>query len=114
MENDFNALALLRTARFFNRHFARTNFTQGTPEVTEDSGTVHLRVRLQPYNDAGVDSLDVWVTGDQVSVSIAAQHAGDTEESGFTQTMARKEFTLSGESPEDLSQRILDLVPNMA
>jgi hypothetical protein len=98
---------LVQAAQAFNRKYAKTRFIMGTPEVRDHGSMLHLRVALQPYNDSGVDSLNVWVTGDDAKVSVAGQHVGEganPETEGFGHVMAEDKIKIKGMAPDKLAE----------
>jgi len=106
---------LVQVAQVFNRRYARTRFIMGTPEVRDHGSMLHLRVSLQPYNDAGVDSLNIWITGDTAKVSVAGQNVpeGSDGSGGFEHVMADDKFDISGMPPEKLADLAFKLSKKM-
>ena len=106
-------------AEAFNRKYARTRFTQGTPEVRNYGHMYHLRARFEPYNRAGVDSMDLWfeykrrglfVYHGKIKIQVAAQSPSmDVEKEGFRHIMAERSYRYKGETPEELAKRAFEL-----
>jgi hypothetical protein len=111
---DMNEGFLVQTAQVFNRRYARTRFTMGTPEVRDHGSMLHLRAALQPYNDSGVESLNIWVEGDTAKITVASQTVGDAVESqGFGHVMAEDKIKLAGMTPEKLAEAAFKLSKRM-
>lgn len=106
---------LKEVAQVFNKKYAKTRFIKGTPEVKDNSKVILLRVDLQPYNDAKVDSLSLWIEkGGQARMTVSGSAPGDDAESqGFTHAMAEVKFKYDGETAEQLAKKAFDLSKKM-
>lgn len=108
---------LQEVADLFRRAVAKTRFIMGTPEFRSTGPVLYMRCRLQPYNESGVDSLDVWIRdGVKVRVTVAGQYVPmdvNVESQGFGQVMADDSFVYQGEPPARFVQRIARLALTM-
>ena len=106
---------LTEVAQVFNRMYAKTRFIKGTPEVRTQNGMFYLKVDLQPYNAAKVDSLNLWVDPDGSSrLTVSGSIPGDdVERQGFMHVMAEDRFKYKGEAAEKLAKRAFDLAKKM-
>jgi len=102
---------LLDTADAFNGTFGRTQFTHGGPTVQQNGEMLFLRANLQPYNDSGVDSLNIWLDGAVSRISVSAQVCPEGgPQHGFGQVMAEQDFDCADVTePEQLALMVSEL-----
>jgi hypothetical protein len=109
---------LVDVAKTFNRLYAKTSFIMGTPEYEVTGPLVYVRAKFQPYNDAGVDSLNMWFKNGVITVQVSGNYVGegaDVESQGFGQVYAKKDFRLDTTgSPEAFAKKIYDLSRSMS
>lgn len=110
---------LMDVAHLFTKAVAKTRAIMGTPEVGDArADTIYLRLKLQPYNDSGVESLNVWVTdGHKVRVTVSGQTTSpdaDPESQGFGQVFAEEKFEFRGEPVARFVQRLGKLAMTMS
>jgi hypothetical protein len=84
---------LLNTAERF-RQLARTETIMETPRVERWGDRYHLQLRLKPYNRLGVNSVNVWVDGDDARAQVVGHVPGEGRGAGFEQRYAEKEFSV--------------------
>lgn len=106
---------LIQVAHVFNHKYAKTRFIMGTPEVQKHGDKLRLKVNFQPHNDAGVDSINLWVEGTWAEAQVAAQKVPEGGSGGgFLHVMARDAFTLHGhETPAMLADHLHKLSERM-
>jgi hypothetical protein len=117
--NNMSGAYLMEVAHLFTKAVARTRAIMGTPDVGEThANTIYLRLKLQPYNESGVDSLNVWVTdGHKVRATVSGQYVpvdGDIESQGFGQVFAEDNFEFRGEPVAKFVQRLGKLAKTMS
>lgn len=106
---------LKQVAQVFNHTYAKTRFIMGGPEVQEHGKVLGLRAHFQPYNDAHVDSLSIWIEGDHAKVQVAGSTPGtDVESQGFQHASANATVNVANMDAAKLAHFAFELSKKMS